>query len=56
MPENIGKPALRALSGAGITTLAQVAKMSDDELFDLHGVGLKAVRILREHIKKVQDL
>ncbi|MGI5269126.1 hypothetical protein ACQEUU_08255 [Nonomuraea sp. CA-218870] len=48
LPKAIGRPATRALVGAGITTLDQVARLSDAELGALHGVGPKAVRILRE--------
>jgi predicted flap endonuclease-1-like 5' DNA nuclease len=44
----IGGPATRALVGAGITTLAQVAAVTDAELLAMHGVGPRAVRILRE--------
>lgn len=51
LPENIGRPAHAALVAAGITTLKQVAKLTDKELLALHGVGPKAVRILREHIQ-----
>ncbi len=47
LPTAIGKPATRALLGAGITTLDDVAARSDDELLALHGVGPRAVRILR---------
>ena len=31
----------------GVTNLEQVAAMTDSELFAIHGVGPKAVRILR---------
>lgn len=48
LPKAIGGPATRALAGAGITTLAQVAELTDAELLAMHGVGPKAVRILRE--------
>ena len=48
LPEKIGKPAMRALLGAGITTLQQATRISDEDLLKLHGVGPKAVRILRE--------
>ncbi|TMQ97838.1 hypothetical protein ETD83_19805 [Actinomadura soli] len=48
LPKAIGGPATRALTGAGITTLAQVAALTDAELLAMHGVGPKAVRILRE--------
>ena len=45
---NIGKPAGRALAGAGYTRLDQLSKVSEAELLKLHGVGPKAIRILRE--------
>ncbi|GAA2308531.1 hypothetical protein GCM10009853_077460 [Glycomyces scopariae] len=48
LPAAIGRPATRALANAGITTLAQVAVLTDRELGALHGVGPKAVRLLRE--------
>jgi len=47
LPRSIGSPATRALAGAGLTTLARVAALSDAELLALHGVGPKAVRLLR---------
>jgi hypothetical protein len=45
---NIGKPALRALNAIGIRTLAQVARRSEAELAALHGVGPKAIGILKK--------
>jgi len=48
LPKAIGSPATRALHGAGITTLAQAAERPDAELLALHGVGPRAVRILRD--------
>jgi len=48
LPKAIGRPATQALVGAGITTLAQVAALSDADLAAMHGVGPKAIRILRE--------
>jgi hypothetical protein len=50
LPKNIGKPATNALLSANIPTLKQVAGLSDEELLALHGVGPKAVKILRENI------
>lgn len=47
LPPQIGRTALRALAAAGITRLDQLAKVSDRDLLALHGVGPKAVRILR---------
>ncbi|SET59084.1 Helix-hairpin-helix domain-containing protein [Stigmatella erecta] len=43
---NIGNSALRALARAGITRLSQVARRSQAELSQLHGVGPKALGIL----------
>jgi len=48
LPRAIGGPATRALVGAGITTLAQVAERTEAELLALHGVGPRAIRILKE--------
>lgn len=44
----IGRPATRALLGAGITTLDEVAARSQADLIALHGVGPRAVRVLGE--------
>ncbi|GGK99254.1 hypothetical protein Ppa06_67550 [Planomonospora parontospora subsp. parontospora] len=48
LPRAIGRPATQALTGAGLTTLARVAELTEAELLAMHGVGPKAVRILRE--------
>ena len=42
----IGRPANSALMAAGITSLAQVAACSRNQLLAMHGVGPKAVRLL----------
>jgi predicted flap endonuclease-1-like 5' DNA nuclease len=52
LPAAIGKPATRALLGAGITTLDQVAEHAEGDLLALHGVGPKAVRLLREELAR----
>jgi len=44
----IGAPAMRALAETGITSLADVQRASLDDLAALHGVGPKAIRILRD--------
>lgn len=49
-PAAMGRPANAALVNLGITTLQQVASMTERELLDVHGVGPKAVRILREEL------
>ena len=45
---NIGAPAQRALANHGITSLNQLTKYSEAELLALHGVGPKALRILKQ--------
>ena len=48
----ISKPAFRALETAGITTLIQLCNFSEQELLALHGVGPKAVSLLRDLLVK----
>lgn len=45
--EGLPGPARRALQGAGLTTRADLDAASDEDLLALHGVGPKALRILR---------
>ena len=49
-PRAIGNPATRALALAGYVRLEQLPQVSAAELLRLHGVGPKAVRILREEL------
>ena len=44
----IGAPATRALANHGITRLDQLPAHSEAEIAALHGVGPKALGILRE--------
>lgn len=48
---NIGAPAKRALLAEGYTTLKQLTKVTEAELLQLHGVGPRAIRILKEAFK-----
>lgn len=50
-PPNIGNPARQALEVAGYTKLKQLTKVSEAELGKLHGMGPKALRILRETLE-----
>lgn len=52
LPVSIGKPATRALLLAGISTLAQVAERTEEELLALHGVGNKAVKVLAKALSQ----
>lgn len=47
----IGSPATRALEAAGYTNLKQLTKVTEAELAQLHGMGTKALSILREALK-----
>jgi uncharacterized protein YdhG (YjbR/CyaY superfamily) len=47
----IGAPATRALEAAGYSRLEQLTKLTEAELGQLHGMGPKALGILRETLK-----
>ena len=46
-PPGIGGPALRALANAGIRSMGELARRSEAELAALHGMGPKALSILK---------
>jgi predicted flap endonuclease-1-like 5' DNA nuclease len=48
---NIGNVARRALANMGYTRLEQFTTVSEKELLKIHGVGPKAIRILREALE-----
>lgn len=48
LPRKIGSPARQALAAAGYLRLEQLAGVSERELLKLHGMGPKAIGILRE--------
>jgi uncharacterized protein YdhG (YjbR/CyaY superfamily) len=48
----ISAPATRALVAAGFSRLEQLTKITEAELSQLHGMGPKALRILREKLKE----
>lgn len=45
-------PARRALEGAGLTTLAKLARRSEAEILALHGIGPSAIPKLRAALAK----
>ncbi len=47
-PRGIGQPATRALLAAGYTDLTQLDGVPAADLLRLHGVGPKAVSVLRK--------
>lgn len=48
--QGIGKVARRELARNGFTTYEQLTRVTADNLLGLHGVGPKAIRILREEL------
>ncbi|MBK8989192.1 MAG: dihydrofolate reductase family protein [Chloroflexi bacterium] len=48
LPTGIGKPAEQALAVTGYNRLEQLAQVSETEILKLHGVGPKAVGLLRQ--------
>jgi deazaflavin-dependent oxidoreductase (nitroreductase family) len=46
-PKGLAQPALRALFGAGYTRLGQLTNVSETDLLKLHGMGPKAIGLLR---------
>ena len=47
LPSELGKPARRALLAAGYRRLEQLARLNEDEVGRLHGVGPRALDRLR---------
>jgi hypothetical protein len=48
LPHDIGRPATSALTLAGYTRLDQLHGVPAKDLLALHGVGPKAIRVLKE--------
>lgn len=48
LPLGMGRPAHRALVHAGYLNLEQISKLRASELGKLHGVGPKAIGIIRQ--------
>jgi predicted flap endonuclease-1-like 5' DNA nuclease len=46
-PKGVSKPALRALASVGVTRLDQVTRFTEAELLALHGMGPKAIGIIK---------
>lgn len=47
LPAGLAAPARRALAGAGITRLEQLTEVTEAEIKRLHGMGPKALDVLR---------
>ena len=47
-PPGVSGPALRALAGAGVRSVTDLGQWSEEELGALHGLGPKALTVLRD--------
>ena len=50
-PKGIPQPALRALASLGITRLGQVTRFTEAQLLALHGMGPKALGIIKAELR-----
>ncbi len=50
-PTGLSAPARRALDGAGYIHLEQLTRVSETELKKLHGMGPKAINLLRSALE-----
>ena len=50
-PAGLAQPALRALSAAGYSRLDQLTKIKEADLLKLHGMGPKAISLLRRALE-----
>lgn len=48
----LNAPARRALENEGITTLEKLAKYSEKEIMNLHGIGKTSIPVLKQALKK----
>jgi hypothetical protein len=51
-PRGVAKPAQRALASAGCTSIDQLANTREVDLAAPHGMGAKALDILRDALKQ----
>jgi hypothetical protein len=51
LPDGLSQPARRALVGAGYLRIEQLASATEEELMGLHGMGPRAMDLLRKELK-----
>lgn len=52
LPNSMGKTAPRELQSAGVNSLQKASERTEKELLAIHGVGPKAIRIMKEAMKE----
>jgi hypothetical protein len=50
-PKGVAAPAVRALASVGVTRLEQAAQFRESELAALHGMGPKALGLIRAELR-----
>jgi hypothetical protein len=50
-PAGLAQPALRALAAAGYSSIDELAKVREEDLMALHGMGPKAFETIRAALK-----
>jgi len=50
--QELAAPARRALTGAGLTTLAVLSRRTESQVMALHGMGPNAMATLRASLRK----
>jgi DNA-directed RNA polymerase alpha subunit len=50
--EKLAAPAQRALTDAGIKTLEGLAKNTEGEVLELHGIGKNAMAVIKETLRE----
>lgn len=48
----LAAPAMRALNGAGLTSLEKLSRASEAEVMELHGMGPNALAAIKAAMKK----
>ena len=43
---HLARPAQRAVLSTGVTTLEQLSNMTEDEIYNLHGIGKNAMKTI----------
>lgn len=51
-PKGVAAPAIRALASVGVTKVEQLTKFTEKEIALLHGMGPKALGILKQTLKE----
>jgi hypothetical protein len=51
LPAGLAQPALRALAAAGYLSVDRLANVREEDLLALHGMGPKAIEIIRAALK-----